>query len=57
MTLTELISRAKALRTMHGETLPPPGPAREAWKLEREQLDIFIDTLTTRLNESREVRA
>lgn len=43
MTLTEIISRAKALRTMHGETLPPPGPQRDAWAAERELLNRFIN--------------
>lgn len=57
MTLAELISRTKGLRTLHGDSLPPPGPARESWRLERELLNTLLDQLTTRLNESREARA
>lgn len=58
MTLSEIISRARALKTMHGESIPKPGTkAREEWLLERELLKQLEESMLRRLNESREVRA
>lgn len=57
MTITDIIARLRAVRTMHGETLPPVGPMREAWKRERETLEQLERQLLERLNAQREVRA
>lgn len=58
MTLSDLISRLKGFRTLHGETIPKLGtPAREEWIRERELLKQLEESMLRRLNESREVRA
>ena len=57
MTLTELRARLKAVRTLHSETLPPPGPERIKWQAERELFQRLDELLLERLNEKREVRA
>ena len=57
MTITDIIARLRALKTMHGETLPPVGPMREAWKAEREAIEALERQLLERLNAQREVRS
>ena len=57
MTITDVIARLRALKTMHSETLPPVGPLREAWKAERAAMEQLERQLLERLNAQREVRA
>ena len=57
MTITDIIARLRGIRTMHGETLPPPGPMREAWQAERKLMQDLEAKLIERLNAQREVRA
>lgn len=56
-TLREVISRLRAVRTMHLETLPAAGPLREKWKQERAELQRLEAMLLERLNEQREAKA
>lgn len=56
VTITDIISRLRGLRTMHGETLPPPGPLREAWRAERAAMEELERQMLERLNAQRAVR-
>lgn len=57
MTLREVLSRLKALKTMHADTMPPAGPLREAWKAERAAIEALERQMLERLNAQREARA
>lgn len=57
MTLREVISRLRALRTMHADTMPPVGPLREAWQAERAVIEQLERKMLERLNAQREARA
>jgi hypothetical protein len=57
MTLREVISRLRALRTMHADTMPAAGPLRENWKAERAAIEQLERQMLERLNAQREARA